>query len=141
MPSFAHPIRPSSRRPRWPLMLAIAPLILAGCAQTPQPAPASMSAITPTATSSGRPLVESCARPEYPQQARERKIEGTSTIQFLISEEGKVLKSRLLQSSGDASLDQAALDGLSKCRFSPPRTPQGNVVAAWTSIQYVWKAD
>jgi TonB family protein len=114
----------------------LAMLALAGCAQTPpgQPAPVPASAVQ------GRVITTSCGKPVYPAQALERKIEGTSTIRFLLSPEGKVLESRLESSSGDASLDEAARSALSQCTFTPPLY-NGKPVRAWTAVRYVWKAD
>jgi TonB family protein len=114
--------------------IAIASLILGGCAQSPSVSP------VPAASAGGKAITPSCARPVYPQQAKERKIEGTSIIRLLISAEGKVVKTHLAQSSGDASLDQAAVSALSKCTFTPANY-QGKPAQAWTAVHYVWKAD
>jgi len=110
---------------------------LAGCAHA--------SAQDTAATTSGAPAAPDtkpapCSRPVYPPQALANKVEGTSTIGFLISAEGRVLDSRLYKSSGDASLDEAARIGLSKCSFKPP-TRDGKPVQAWVPVQYVWTLD
>lgn len=111
----------------------VAALVLSGmltaCAQTP-PAP-------PEAVAKGAVDTTTCSRPVYPALAAANKIEGTSTFQFQIGPDGKVLQSRLAQSSGDASLDEAARSGLSKCTFKPALY-QGKPVTAWTAVQYVW---
>jgi len=134
MPPFDQPLRPHSRQPRWKATLAVTSLILAGCAQAPS------FTTVPASATSGKVITTSCAPPVYPEQAKQRKIEGTSTIQFLISAEGKVIKAQLAKSSGNASLDQAALSALSQCTFTPA-IYHGKPVQAWTAIQYVWKAD
>lgn len=118
-----------------PSVLPVAAIILAGCAQTPQ-SPSTVAA--PVLNTSLEPA--NCSKPVYPPQALARKIEGTSTIQFLLNAQGKVLESRVQKSSGDATLDEAARSALSKCTFKPP-TYQGQPVQAWTAVQYTWKAD
>lgn len=108
---------------------------LSGCAHSPQ-SPSTVAA--PVLRTALDPA--NCSKPVYPPQALARKIEGTSTIQFLLDAQGKVLESRVQKSSGDATLDEAARSALSKCTFKPP-TYQGQPVQAWTAVQYTWKAD
>jgi len=106
---------------------------LAGCAQTP-PAPTEFTAVPAT---KGGPDATSCSRPVYPPQVLANKITGTSTIGFLIGPDGKVQNTRLYQSSGDASLDEAARAALALCIFKPAMA-KGKPVAAWVPVQYVW---
>ena len=106
---------------------------LGGCAQTPS-APMDVTAVPAT---KGGADTTSCTRPVYPQQALANKIEGTSTIGFLIGPDGKVQNTRLYKSSGDASLDEAARAALALCTFKPPMS-KGKPVAAWAPVQYVW---
>jgi len=108
-------------------------VVLGGCAQTP-PAPTELTAVP--ATKDG-PGTTACSRPVYPPQALANKIEGTSTIGLLIGTDGKVQNTRLYQSSGDASLDEAARAALALCIFKPAMA-KGKPVAAWAPVQYVW---
>ena len=107
--------------------------VLGGCAQTP-PAPTELTAVP--ATKDG-PDTTACSRPVYPPQALANKIEGTSTIGLLIGPDGKVQNTRMYQSSGDASLDEAARAALALCIFKPAMA-KGKPVAAWAPVQYVW---
>jgi len=107
--------------------------VLGGCAQTP-PATTEFTAVPAT---KGGPDATSCSRPVYPPQALANKIAGTSTIGFLIGPDGKVQNTRLYQSSGDASLDEAARAALALCIFKPAMA-KGKPVAAWVPVQYVW---
>ena len=106
---------------------------LAGCAQT-APVPKNFTVVP---AEKGGVEAPSCDRPVYPQQAMANKIEGTSTIGFLIDTDGKVVATRLYTSSGDASLDEAARSGLAKCKFKPAMA-NGKAVRAWIPIRYVW---
>ncbi|WP_312513195.1 energy transducer TonB [Massilia sp.] len=119
----------------WTAALSICAITVSGCAQTPHSASTVAPPVLRTAL-----IPASCSKPVYPPQALARKIEGTSIIQFLLSAQGKVLESRVQKSSGDASLDEAVRSAMSACRFTPPMH-QGEPVQAWTSLEYVWKAD
>lgn len=118
---------------RLPLALGLAVALLAGCAQAPER--------TDSAPNAGQvPVVDfaSCQRPVYPPQAAANRIEGKSTIGFLVGPDGKVQTSRIYTSSGDASLDEAARSAISQCTFKPP-TSKGKPV--WIPVVYVWKMD
>jgi len=117
--------------------LGMAVAVTAGCAQTPVSAPA-----TTASDAAQQPVVDfaSCSRPVYPPQAAADRIEGTSTIGFLVGPDGKVKTSRIYTSSGDASLDEAARSAIAQCTFRPPNV-KGQPVSVWIPIVYVWKMD
>lgn len=110
--------------------LGLAAACLAGCAQTPVAHEAGAT----------KPVVEfaSCSKPEYPAQALANKVEGTSTLQFLVNANGSVAESRVMKSSGDPSLDEAARLAIAKCSFRPAMR-DGKPQQAWVPVQYVWK--
>lgn len=56
-------------------------------------------------------------RPQYPQEAFVKKIEGTVEVEFLIDASGNVTRARVVSSI--PALDQAALQTVYKWRFSP----------------------
>lgn len=120
-----------------PAAFAMAVAVLAGRAQAPV---AEQAAANPTAAQ--QPVVDfaSCHRPVYPPQALADKIEGTSTIGFLVGPDGKVIASKVYTSSGNASLDEAVRSAISQCTFRPP-SHKGKPAQAWIPVQYVWKMD
>ena len=56
-------------------------------------------------------------KPQYPQEAFVKKIEGTVTVEILIDAGGNVARARVVQSI--PALDQAALQTVYQWRFSP----------------------
>ncbi|CQR73512.1 Gram-negative bacterial tonB protein [Sporomusa ovata DSM 2662] len=55
----------------------------------------------------------------YPDEARKKGLEGNVLLRLNISDTGKVIYAEILQSSGFDILDNAAIDGVTKWRFTP----------------------
>ena len=55
----------------------------------------------------------------YPVPARRRGIEGTASIAVEVGPDGRVVRTRVLQSSGNRLLDRAAQRNLKQWRFDP----------------------
>jgi len=67
----------------------------------------------------------------YPREARQDGVTGVVTVRFTIQKNGKVITQRVVTSSGDRRLDEAALEMLS--RASPfPYIPESMGVEALT---------
>jgi periplasmic protein TonB len=60
----------------------------------------------------------------YPAAARSRGEHGTATVAFTIDHEGRLLSSRIVESSGSAALDQETLAMLARAQ-PMPRPPDG----------------
>ena len=104
---------------------------LAGCA-APIPVQEGMAA-TPAAIIFG-----SCPqKPVYPEAAKQEKRQGNVLLAFHIGADSTVLASQVKRSSGHADLDEAAREGLSKCKFKPA-VQNGNAVPGWTQFEYRW---
>jgi protein TonB len=107
-------------------------LALAGSAQAQMQTPSWMRPQqTPTS---------GCARPAYPTDALRAEATGVVTMRFLIGIDGTVRDAKLAKSSGNASLDQAAINALSKCRFKPAEV-DGKPVEQWQEVKYAWSID
>lgn len=78
-----------------------------------------------------------CAKPEWPLSALRDASQGTVTLKFLIGSDGKVLDTALLKSSGFPLLDNAAREGIARCKFKPA-IEGGKPVERWEVMQYVW---
>ena len=83
------------------------------------------------------PRIVDGAKPEYPDNARNKGWEGTVRLQILVGTEGRVEEVRVIGSSGYAELDQAAQRVVRSWRFSPA-LQKGVPVAAWATLPVVF---
>ncbi|HEY0488488.1 MAG TPA: energy transducer TonB [Telluria sp.] len=74
---------------------------------------------------------------EYPKTSLMNEEQGAVTMSFLVSQDGKVLESKVEKSSGHRNLDRAAIKAISACKFKPG-TKDGAVAQTWTKVDYVW---
>jgi protein TonB len=73
--------------------------------------------------------------PAYPDMARNAGIEGQAVVEALVDTNGLVADARILKPSGNASLDQAAVDAALRSKFSPARQ-RDKAVRVWVSIPF-----
>ena len=77
----------------------------------------------PNATVCAKPHVDAHAvhlmEPAYPNSARLRALSGTVTVKVTLDETGMLQAVSIYKSSGDADLDQAALDAAQKSTYAP----------------------
>ncbi len=73
--------------------------------------------------------------PTYPEMARTAGIEGQAVVEALVDVNGSVADARILKPSGNASLDQAAVDAAMRSKFSPARQ-RDKAVRVWVSIPF-----
>lgn len=82
-----------------------------------------------------RPKLEHSVIPEYPEMARMAGIEGKVVVEMLLETDGSVSEARVQHSSGNRSLDDAAVAAARQCRFSPGI--QGDrPVRVWVSMPF-----
>lgn len=70
----------------------------------------------------------------YPDKEAKAGVEGTTSLRFVITDEGRVEDVEIEKSSGNGDLDQAALKCTRKWRYSP-------ATANGRPVQVNWKAD
>jgi len=69
-----------------------------------------------------------CPRADYPEAAKREGWQGTALVEVAVDEEGRPKLLRILESSGFAALDRAALDNIQRrCRFNPARRGEKRV--------------
>ncbi len=78
--------------------------------------------------------------PVYPELARRAGIEGKTVVQALVDIDGSIFEVKVLKSSGNQMLDQAALVAAKKAKFTPAKQ-RDKAVRVWVSIpiQFVLK--
>ncbi|MDV2997134.1 MAG: hypothetical protein N4J56_006839 [Chroococcidiopsis sp. SAG 2025] len=59
-----------------------------------------------------------CPQPSYPASARRRGVEGVPKVAFYVGSDGNVSNVQLVQSSGDADLDAAALKQVTRWKYN-----------------------
>jgi periplasmic protein TonB len=84
------------------------------------------------------PYVIDGPAPPYPPDARAAGREGKVRVKVLISETGRVQDIVLAQSSGNQSLDDAALAALKRWRFRAA-VRDGQTIAAWVVVPVLFK--
>jgi protein TonB len=82
-----------------------------------------------------KPQPISIPTPTYPDLARQANVEGQTVVEALVGTDGSVADARVLKSSGNASLDQSAVDAALKARFSPAKQ-RDQPVRVWVSIPF-----
>lgn len=76
--------------------------------------------------------------PTYPARCLRLGIEGRVQLRVLVGENGRVQEATIGQSSGDASLDEAALEAVHRWRFEAARR-DGMPVRAWVIVPIEFK--
>ena len=76
-----------------------------------------------------------CPAPEYPYGAKMRKEEGTTRIRVLVEPDGFLSNIKVIESSGSAELDEAALSTIGGCWFPPAK----HGLSEYMETSYTWK--
>lgn len=117
--------------------------------QSSQPLPAAQAEAsdTPAIPAPQRPSIEpdppaarytSAPRPIYPAMSKRLGEQGTVTLKVRADAQGAVSDAVVLQGSGYARLDNAAIDAVREARVVPRKGTDGRSVGAWykASIQF-----
>ena len=81
-----------------------------------------------------RPQPLSSASPvEYPLELWDQDVEGSTLVRVLVNTEGGVDSVMVLESSGHAALDSAALQGAKSMEFEPARRA-GEPLRVWARV-------
>jgi protein TonB len=94
------------------------------------PPPKPTMEVLPFGEGMNRPVLASGPQPEYPQKAREAKVEGTMLVRCVITTAGTLRNCRVLKSL--PFLDEPVLSALAQQRYTPV-TFQGRPV----DVEYV----
>jgi len=75
-------------------------------------------------------IVESLVRPQYPEEAREKDIEGLVELVALVDTTGRVLQVEIIGGNHQPLLEQSATAAVLQCRYRPYRVHE-NVERVW----------
>ena len=64
-------------------------------------------------------IIDQLVRPQYPEDARDRGIEGKVSVIAHVDTLGRVIETQVMTASGEAQLDDAAEAAVRLCRFRP----------------------
>lgn len=82
-----------------------------------------------------KPQPEYIPQPTYPELARTAGIEGQVVVEALVDVDGKIADAKILKSSGNPALDEAALKAALQARFTPAKQ-RDMFVRVWVSIPF-----
>jgi len=77
---------------------------------------------------------------EYPLELWDRNIEGNTLVRVLVNEEGGVDSAMVMESSGHAGLDSAAVRGALSMEFDPA-TKDGEPLRVWARVPVRFSKD
>jgi TonB family protein len=80
-------------------------------------------------------------QPEYPDEAKSAGIGGKVFIQILIDIDGHVVRADVAKSSGDQSLDDAAVAAAQQWKFSPALAPCNKPVRVWVMQAFTFRVN
>lgn len=87
------------------------------------------------------PSVTSARAPEYPYSAQRKGIEGTVVVRFLLNKDGGVDDVDVVESSGNDSLDRAALEAAEGFSFSPGLDGYGRPVRCYAYQPFTFRLE
>ena len=85
------------------------------------------------------PRVTRSRMPSYPEACRKSGITGTAVVRFLVGKSGGVESVILARSSGNASLDQAALNAAGGFRFKPGLDGYGHPIRCYAYQPFAFR--
>jgi len=75
---------------------------------------------------------------KYPEIARKAGIEGRVIVQVLVSEKGKVIKTRVIKSLGHSGCDEAAVKAIRNVKWKPA-LQRDKPVKVWVAIPVIFR--
>ena len=78
-----------------------------------------------------------CEKPDFPARWQEDGDSTSVTVAYLVDTDGKVLQSKVLESSGAPRIDRASVRAGARCTFQPGDR-DGQAAMAWAKVKYSW---
>lgn len=77
-----------------------------------------------------------CEAPQFPAQWQHDGDGASVVVSYLVGADGKVVNSKIVQSSGLLHIDRASQRAGERCKFVPVQGTQAD--ASWTKVKYSW---
>lgn len=84
-------------------------------------------------------IIDRLVRPEYPEDARARGIEGRVAVMARIDTLGNVVEAAVMQRSGSIQLDRAARAAVLQCTFLPYRVDGGPAKEVFAVFRFAFR--
>ena len=85
-----------------------------------------------------QPTCAYCPDPQYTDEAREAKVQGTVTLLVLVSPDGRASQIRIVSGIG-LGLDDRAVQAIRTWKFVPARDAARRAVPAWITVEAVFR--
>jgi protein TonB len=79
-----------------------------------------------------------CPDPEYTDEARHEKLQGSVTLRVLVTANGRAGQIRIVRGLG-LGLDEKAIEAVRKWRFQPARDAARNPIADWVTVEATYR--
>lgn len=76
-----------------------------------------------------------CEKPDFPARWHDEGDGGNVIVAFLVGTDGKVVESKIVESSGSRRVDRASARAGAQCKFVPAAKP------GWARVRYTWLVD
>jgi periplasmic protein TonB len=92
----------------------------------------------PYANIASLPRCAYCPDPQYTDEAREAKMQGTVTLQVLVNAEGRASQIRIVKGIG-MGLDERAREAIRGWKFVPAHDGARRAVPAWVTVEAIFR--
>jgi len=79
-----------------------------------------------------------CPDPEYTDEARHEKLQGSVTMRVLVMADGRAGKVKIVRGLG-FGLDERAVDKVRTWRFEPARDANRRAIAQWITVEATYR--
>jgi len=79
-----------------------------------------------------------CPDPQYSDEARQAKLQGSVTLQVLVDAEGRAAEIRVMKGIG-LGLDERAVQAIRGWKFIPARDAMRHAVPSWVTVETVFR--
>ena len=79
-----------------------------------------------------------CPDPEYTDEARQEKLQGSVTLRVLVTKDGRAGQVKMVKGLG-LGLDERAISAVRGWKFQPARDANKNAIAEWVTVEATYR--